>query len=245
MTCWLAREGGVAVAERPARLLGPRAGTQTDGAVESPDMRRVPPPSVPLAPVRGRRRPWLVALGAFLAATGALLVVWMVGAAGQRQEVLVLRQDVPYGQQVTNADLAVTRVSVDPGVEVVPAADRDRVAGLVAATTLTAGALLTPASVETAGEPGPGRVLVPVPLPAERLPAGGLRPGDRILAVGTASAESPASTLAVPSRVVRVGSMDVNGVSVVDVSVASQDGSRLAVAAAQGAVAIVVQPSGG
>lgn len=228
----------------PARLLGPRAGAQADGPTDSPETRRLPQTPAPLVPVRGRRRPWLVALGAFLAATGALLVVWMVGAAGQRQEVLVLRQDVPYGQPVTDADLAVTRVSVDPGVEVVPAADRDRVAGLVAATTLTAGALLTPASVEAAGEPGPGRVLVPVPLAAERLPAGGLRPGDRILAVGTASAES-ASTLAIPSSVVRVGSMDVNGVSVVDVTVAAQDGSRLAVAAAQGAVAIVLQPSGG
>lgn len=227
----------------PARLLGPRAGTQADGAT-APETRRLPQTPAPLVPVRGRRRPWLVALGAFLAATGALLVVWMVGAAGQRQEVLVLRQDVPYGQPVTDADLAVTRVSVDPGVEVVPAAGRDRVAGLVAATTLTAGALLTPASVEAAGEPGPGRVLVPVPLAAERLPAGGLRPGDRILAVGTASAES-ASALAIPSSVVRVGSMDVNGVSVVDVTVAAQDGSRLAVAAAQGAVAIVLQPSGG
>ena len=72
-----------------------------------------------LAPsVRGRRRPWLVALGVLLACLGALGVVWMVGAAGQRQEVLVVRQELAYGDEVTASDVGVVRVSVDPGVEV-------------------------------------------------------------------------------------------------------------------------------
>jgi len=95
--------------------------------------------------------------------------------------------------------------------------------------------------VEPSGEPGLGRVLVPVALPAERMPAGGLRAGDRILAVDVESEDSQSG---IPVRVVRVGSADVNGVTVVDVTTAASFGAPLAIAAASGHVALVVQPNG-
>ena len=141
-----------------------------------------------LAPVRGRRRPWLLGLGAFLAAVGSLTVVWLVGAAGERQEVLAVRADVAYGEVVTADDITIARVSVDPGIAVLPGADRDSVVGQVATTRLAPGMLLTEGMVEPDGEPGPGRVLVPIAVPAERMPAGGLRAGDRILAVDSEAA---------------------------------------------------------
>jgi hypothetical protein len=45
--------------------------------------------------------------------------------------------------------------------------------------------------------------------------------------------------------VARVGPVDVNGVTVVDVTTNAASGPQLAIAAANGRVAIVVQPSGG
>ncbi len=171
---------------------------------------------------------------------GALGVVWMVGAAGQRQEVLVVRQQLAYGDEVTAAVLGVARVSVDPGVDVVPASRRSEVVGLTVATRLTPGMLLTHEALSAQSGPPAGKVLVPLALAAERMPAGGLQTGDRILAVPTQS--PPGAPVSIPAVVERVGEMDVNGVSVVDVTTAAQDGPRLAVAAAEGAVAIVVQP---
>ena len=202
-----------------------------------------------LAPVRGRRRPWLLGLGAFLAAVGSLTVVWLVGAAGERQEVLAVRADVAYGEVVTADDITIARVSVDPGIAVLPGADRDSVVGQVATTRLAPGMLLTEGMVEPDGEPGPGRVLVPIAVPAERMPAGGLRAGDRILAVDSEAAgpDAGASVAAAPTAatVVRVGPADINGVTVVDVTTTAAAGPRLAVAAANGHVALIVEPTGG
>jgi hypothetical protein len=204
-----------------------------------------------LTPVRARRRPWLVASGALLAAVGALSVVWLVGAAGQRQEVVAVRQEVAYGDVIEAADLGVARVSVDPGIDVVPAGDRDLLIGQVATTRLVPGMLMAPGMAGPSGEPAAGRVLVPIAVPIERMPAGGLRPGDRILAVdidaeSASGGASPAvsTATAVSATVVRTGPMDVNGVTVVDVTTAAPRGPSLAAAAAAGRIALVVEPSG-
>jgi hypothetical protein len=191
----------------------------------------------------------LLGLGALLAALGSLTVVWLVGAAGQRQEVLAVRSDVAYGEVVSADDVTIARVSVDPGIAVLPASRRDLVIGQVATTRLAPGMLLTEGMVEPGGEPGPGRVLVPIAVPAERMPAGGLRAGDRILAVdsGTSRSDRVGASGAAPTAatVVRVGPADINGVTVVDVTTAAAAGPGLAVAAANGSVALIVVPNGG
>jgi hypothetical protein len=205
-----------------------------------------------LVPIRARRRRGLIASGALLAAVGALAVVWLVGAAGQRVDVVVVRQDVPYGAALERGDLGVARVSVDPGVAVVPASQSEDLVGQVATTRLLPGMLLAPDMVGPVAEPAAGRVLVPVALPAERMPAGGLRAGDPVLAVDAGTPADPATgegtaalaPAAIPAVVVRVGATDVNGTTVVDVTTTSVDGPALAVAAANGRVALVVQPSG-
>ena len=216
-------------------------GSTTPGIETNVGSRRGSATGPALAHVRGRRRPWLIGLGALLASIGALTVVWLVGAAGQRQEVLAMRSDVAYGQELTSDDITVARVSVDPGVAVLPATDRESVVGQVATTQLSAGMLLTSAMVEVTGDPGPGLVLVPLALPAERMPAGGLRAGDQILAVDS---EGSVATPPIPATVVRVGPMDINGITVVDVTTAAASGPGLAVSSANSHVALVVQPTG-
>ncbi len=115
----------------------PRTAATTAGAVRPEGSTGLT--GAGLAPVRGRRRPWLLGLGAFLATLGSLTVVWLVGAAGQRQEVLAVRADVAYGEALTADDLTIARVSVDPGIAVLPSADRDALVGQVATTRLSAG----------------------------------------------------------------------------------------------------------
>ncbi len=230
-------------AERSLRGRAQAGPDKTAGAISGMDAR-----VAGLAPVHGRRRPWLVGLGALLAALGALTVVWLVGAAGQRQEVLAVRADVAYGEVLTADDITIARVSVDPGVDVLPGAERDTVVGQVATTALSPGMLLTASMLEPEGEPGPGRVLVPIAVPAERMPAGGLRAGDLILAVDSEAAGEDAGAVmaasSIAATVVRVGPVDINGVTVVDVTTTAADGPALAVAAANGHVAVVVEPSG-
>lgn len=201
-----------------------------------------PRPVPDLAPVQGHRRPWLLGLGVLLTVMGALAAVWLVGAAGEREEVVVVARDVAYGQRLAAADLGIARVSLDPGVEAVPAADRSSLVGQVATTRLAPGTLLGSSMVEPVGEPGPGTVLVPLAVPAERMPAGGLRAGDRLLVIDS---EAGNAGRPVAARVVRVGQPDVNGVSVVDVTTSAASGPPLAIAGANGRVALVVEPAGG
>lgn len=206
------------------------------------------PAAPPLRAPRARRRPGLIALGVALIALGALTVAWLVSSSSQRLGVLVAARDIPFGTAISDADLAIADIAVDPGVAVIPAADRRTVVGQVAATTVVAGSLLAPGQIAVAGPPTDGQVLVGVPLKSDRLPAGGLVPGDRILVVGTPAADAdppagPPATLA--ATVVRVGPVDVNGVAVVDVTVAAGDGPALAARAATGRIAVVVLPRAG
>ncbi len=211
------------------------------GATHAPDPQADSPRSWGPTPLRPRRRPWLIALGVLLTAVGALTVVWLVGTAGQRQEVLAVRSPVAYGEVLTSQDVAIVRVSVDPGVAVLAAAHRADVIGQVSTTRLAPGMLLTADMVETGGDPRPGRVLVPIAVPAERMPAGGLRAGDRLLLVDS---EANAGAEATSGEVVRVGPVDLNGVAVVDVTTSARSGPALAIASAHGHVALVVEPAG-
>lgn len=217
-----------------------RLGTaRTDGPA------RPMPVAAPMRAPRPRRRPGLLALGVALVAVGALAAAWLVSTSGARVAVLVAARDVPYGTVLTDADLSSVEVAGTSGVAVIPAGERDRVVGQVAATTIVAGSLLAPALLTAAAPPKAGEVLVGVPLKADRLPAGGLTSGDRVLIVETPGVDGdpptgPPATLA--ATVVRVGPADLNGVSVLDVTVAAGDGPALAARAATGRIALVLLP---
>lgn len=203
-------------------------------------------PTAPrVAPPRSRRRPALLALGVALVALGALVTAWLVSSAGQRTPVLMLARDVPFGAVISTTDLAVTDVSVDPSVAVVPVSDEESVIGMTASANLGAGTLLSRASLTPASPPTAGQLLVGLAVPANRMPAGGLSAGDRILVVDTPAADADPPTGPPPTiaaTVVRVGASDLNGVTVVDVTVATGDGPALAARAATGRVALVVEP---
>ena len=206
------------------------------------------PTAPPLPPLRTRRRPGLYALGTVLVVVGALAAVWLVNSTGNRVPVLALARDVSYGDTITRADLTATEIAHDPSVRTVPADQVSTVVGTIAATTLVKGSLLAPSQFAAMAPPGAGQVLVPLAMPASRLPAGGLQPGDRILVIDTPPADADVPDTApgsIGATVVRVGRADLNDVTVIDVTAATGDGPALAVRSATGRFALVVEPAGG
>lgn len=209
----------------------------------------VPPVGMPVAArvdlPRGRRRPVLWVVGVVLLAAGALSVVWLVQANDHKVAVLVAARDIPAGTVLADGDLGVVRVSVGPGVATIPAAERGELVGRVPIGALPAGTVLAERLFTQNGPPGAGRVLVPVALPLARMPLDPLYAGDRVLVVDTPATDAdPPTTLpdSIPARIERVGTPDVNGVVVLDVSVATGDGPALAARSATGRIALVVQP---
>jgi len=199
-----------------------------------------------VVPPRGRRRPALLVAGLAMVALGALAAIWLVSSSGHRVQVVMLAHDVAYGSVLTTDDLTTTAVAVDPAVAVVPADEVDDLVGQTATANLTAGSLLSRSAVTTAGVLGSDEVLVPLPIPADRMPAGGLSAGDRLLVVDAPPVGAdplPDAPSSFEAKVVRVGPSDVNGTAVVDVVASSGDGPTLATRAATGRFAIVVLPA--
>jgi hypothetical protein len=199
-----------------------------------------------VVPPRGRRRPALLMAGLAMVALGALAAIWLMSSSGHRVEVVMLARDVAYGSVLQADDLTTTAVAVDPSVAVVPANQVGTLVGQTATANLTRGSLLSRSDVTSAGVLGANEVLVPMPLPADRMPAGGLRAGDRLLVVDAPPVGAdppPAAPASLSAKVVRVGSPDVNGTVVVDVVASSGDGPALATRAATGRFAIVVLPA--
>lgn len=199
--------------------------------------------AAPVVLPKGRRRPGLIAAGIALAALGALVAVWLVTSAGDRTEVVVAARDVPYGSTITTADVRTSAVAVDASVPTIAADDMAGVVGQVAATNLVAGALVAPGQLMPAAPPQAGQVLVPLPVTAERVPASGVRAGDRLLVVDTPPAAADPTTADPRTFEVTVagwGPPDLNGVSVIDVVVDAAQGPDLAVRAATGRFALVL-----
>jgi hypothetical protein len=193
----------------------------------------------------------LWAAGAALVALGGLAAAGLVAQAGDRVDVLAVARTVPVGQTIAAADVTVARVPADPALAPVPAAQRDRVVGRVAAVDLRPGTLLTAGEVTDTAVPGAGEQLVGVAARPGQLPARGLRPGDQVLAVpvpgdqARADETAPGAGEPVAGRVVQVGPPDGEGVVTVDLLVGQDTGARLAGLASTGRLALVLLPAQG
>jgi hypothetical protein len=117
---------------------------------------------------------------------GALGAAYLATSLGQTSPVIAVAREVAWGQTVTAADLVEARVSADPALVPIPYAERDQVIGMVAATTLTPGSLLTREALTEQPLPPPGQQLVGVGVSAVQLPTTPLRPGDDVLLVPVA-----------------------------------------------------------
>ncbi|MFD7748027.1 SAF domain-containing protein [Streptomyces sp. NPDC059698] len=229
--------------------------------MESPAAPTVPRPAAPSAarpelpitaavPVKRERRWSVAALCVVLAAVAGLGAAAAVTSAGDRTKVLAVARDVPAGQALTEADLAVAEVSSDAALGPVPAGQKTSMLGKRTAVDLRKGGLLTATQLTAGTGLGDDKQQVGVQVKRGQAPAGTLAPGDRVLAVTTpaqgeqqaGAAEAPPSTIG--AVVVTVSRPDASGNVVVNLAVAQNKGPLLATRAAQGRIALVREPRG-
>lgn len=167
-----------------------------------------------------------------------------VAAQNQTAPVLALARDVGWGHQLVDGDLVVAAAIPDEHVRSIDAGDRDRVLGQVAAYTLAAGTLLTPAELTSARVPVAGQMVVGVLLKPGCVPALGVRPQDRVLLTPNPSAGATSAPVASASGVVvGAGSPTADGSVVVDVVIDSAS-NAIAVPAGTGQVVLSLVSSG-
>ncbi|MCG7524563.1 SAF domain-containing protein [Streptomyces sp. OfavH-34-F] len=224
-------------------------GTAPAAAQEAPS--GLTPPAPPRTLATRRRRPALIGLSVALIAAGGLAGAFTVLSSGERTPVLMVAKQIPYGEVVTERDLTVVSIGLDPALETVAAADKDEIVGKRATTDLLAGSLVTGESVTDKPLIGRDQQLVGLRLKPGQLPTTPLTPGRSVLVVSTPDASANTDPeggkrdempKTLPAEVVRVGEPDTNGNLTVDVAVASTDGAVLASRAASGDIALVVEP---
>lgn len=213
-----------------------------------PEPGRNGPGTLPPARLRElprRRRPGMIALAAALIGLGILASAVLYQRQDHQVPVLMVTAPVPAGSVISGSDVGTTTIAGGLGLQTIPARQLPQVIGLVAATSLRRGTLLTASELTSRLAPGPGQDLVPVALKPSALPASGLAPGDDVLAVPVPATGSSASAQVISSPVPAVveavsPATDPDGLDVVDLLVASATGPALAEQAAAGQIALVV-----
>lgn len=194
-------------------------------------------------PPKLRRRSALIAGGIATICIGALLAAWAWTATTHTEEVLAARSTIHQGDIITAEDLQQVRISGDPAVKPLPASAYDKIIGQRAALDVAAGSLLTSESTSSAALPPQGQSVVGISLTAAQVPALPLRGGDRVRIVvtpgqdGTEPARTPEFSSA---EVIDTRIDEVTGNTVVDVLVPYAEASVLAVRAASGNVALIL-----
>ena len=206
------------------------AGT-TDGSVSAAANGTVSGAPSSLPRRRSSRR---LLLAVVLAVLGALLAAFAYRTAVAREGAVALVNELPYGAVVGPGDVREVQLPPDTGLAAVPWSDVEDVVGLLAATDLRAGQIITADSVTAERAPAPGEAVVGLSLEPGRLPATTLAPRDEVLVVLGAGAPPQ------QARVVRSGEADVAGRRTVDVLVDQGDAEELALASVEGRVAIVL-----
>ncbi|MFF0174751.1 flagellar biosynthesis protein FlgA [Micromonospora profundi] len=148
------------------------------GQVDAP----VSPPKV----VRQRRvRPGLLGLAVLLIALGGLGAAFAVTSVRATGSYLAVARPVEVGREISAADLITVQVAGGQGLDPVPAARLNEVAGKRAAVALLPGTLLTLGQVTDAPLLGPGQQQIALGLKPAQVPARELHPGDKVLLVST------------------------------------------------------------
>jgi len=222
--------------------------------------RDVPPPSGRANPATtgpGRphrlpvatreRRPVLLAAGVVLVVAGALGSALVVHRSGDRVEVLVAREDIAPGEQITADDLGVALVAAD-GAAVVPAAAVGAFVGTFATTRIPAQSLVTPAMFLAGGTVPADAAVVGLVLAPEQRPSQPLVPGDVVRAFlvtadgsSTVSGRPAGTTLLEAARVVAGGGAGstATGGDTVSLLLPVDAAADVVAAAAAGQVALV------
>jgi Flp pilus assembly protein CpaB len=126
-----------------------------------------------------RRRPGFAALAVLLIVGAAAAAGLLAIRVDERQPVLVAKEEIATGQQITRADLAIARVAAS-NLTLIHADQANSVIGKYATQTIPGGRLIDPTMLGTQSALGPGKVALGIPLKAGSVPASGVQAGDRV-----------------------------------------------------------------
>lgn len=202
-----------------------------------------------LARLPRRRRPMMIVAAALLIGLGVLISVAIYQRVNRQVQVLVVQRDVAEGSIITAADLGTGSIAAS-GISDIPARQRSQVIGLVAASPLHPGTLLTATDLGSSLPPPPGQVLVGVSVRPSGLLASGLVPGDHVTLVATlgvigenssGSAPNDSMTAPVTGIVQAIDAMpNQDGDVVVDVLVPTSAGAAVLQQDSTGQIGLVI-----
>lgn len=191
-----------------------------------------------LAPRRPRRPP-VAALGLVLVAGAALAAVSLFRAGTARVEVVVAARDLDPSRPVTPQDLRTTEASTSTSARFLSPAGAARLVGQRPQGPIPAGTPLNAAMFAATQPLAPGEVVVGAVLEAGAVPIPGLRVGDTVELIVTATNKSGGATVQDlgPARV--FGISDAGGPSGktwVSLRTASTVGAQVAQASQDGSL---------
>lgn len=192
---------------------------------------------------RLRRRPVLIGVSVAAVCLGSLGTVLAWSASSTTRSVVAVASGIERGATISQADLMVVQVGVDPVLRPVPADDAAALVGLRAAVDMAAGTLVTREQLTSSVVPPRGMSIVGVSVPASLLPGEPLRAGDRVRVVATPGLQGEVAAgpqPAFPAVVVGVYSDGERGDTVVSVQVPETAASEVAARAATGRVVVVL-----
>lgn len=208
----------------------------------------------PHAPIRNRRRPTVIGLGAALVALFGLGGGWLATAGGQTHPVQVAASDIMAGHTLTATDLR--PVNVEGAVDFAATDDASQLVGKVAASDIPAGAVVAPSMLGSVAT-HKGESIFGVSVKPGSYPSTGLQAGDRVrlvLAASTAGSPAAANPTAPPAgaaaptawaaSVISVGEPRDDGSRTVDVSTPLGSAAPPAAYAASGQLVIVLDQRG-
>ncbi len=214
-----------------------------------PTSDRRPPGGLRLAPVRRQRRPALVLLGLLLVLAGGAVAGGLYLQAGGRVAVLAVARPVLAGHAIGEQDLVEVRISADPTLQAIPAADRGEVVGKVATVALLPGSLVPRQALSASRVPGVGQAMVGLALKPGQLPDA-LQAGDRVMLVATppangtgaagATAPEEDAVLVGDARVYSVRPTEAGDATLVSLLVDRDAAPRVARAQAAGQASLVL-----
>ena len=170
-------------------------------------------------------------------------------ASGPGESVLAAARGLQPGDVISDRDLKDVFVKAT-GVALIPASERGSLVGKQVVGSLSAGALLSPASVSSGPGLVPGEVGMALALDPDQAATGILAVGQSVLIVGQASGgggQAP-TRLAAPARILGIlPSSSLSGKVVVDLALASpaDAGPVAAAVASASGVRLVVLPGAG
>ena len=184
---------------------------------------------------------WLVA-GVLAVCLGGLGAALLYANSSSATSVISIKRTVYRDQVIAAEDLGVISLSVPIGLDAVASDRLAEIVGKTAIIDLPAGGILTRAEF---GEPvvAPASVRLGLRLAAGRLPSSAMEPGASVLLVpvGRDGGEAPSGG-SVPATIATTPRLQSDGSTVVDVTLSSDEGTRVAQLAAAGQLSVLRVP---